>query len=365
MSLDDRTSRDRYHRGFVLLLVIGAVTLFAFMIRKFLVALLLAAIFSALLYPLYRRARGWPLFRRSPGLAAAALVVLALVAVVLPFAGVLTMVAVQALEVGANLAPWIRQNLPGQLSLAGSLPDWLPFRDTLEPYKDVILDKLGQAAGAAGSFIVSSGSALTLGTFSFLVNLFVMLYAMFFFLRWGPEWIDGLARYLPLTDSDRIKVLSRGLAVTRATLKSVLVIGVLQGALIGAAFWVAGIGGVLFWGTIVAVLSAIPALGPPVVWVPAAIYLLLTDRTGAGIGLAIWGTAVVGMVDNILRPRLVGGEAKMPDLLIFLSMLGGIAMFGAIGLVIGPVIAAVMMTMLDIYRHVFVQELPQQDDREP
>lgn len=272
------------------------------------------------------------------------------------------MVTVQAVEVSQNLAPWVKENLLGHLSLSAKLPDWIPFRAELEPYKDVILGKVGEMAGTAGTFLVSSGSALTLGTFAFLVNLFVMLYAMFFFLRFGPGWIDGLARYLPLSHADRTRVLRRGLAVTRATLKSVLVIGVVQGVLVGAAFWVAGIGGVLFWGTIVTVLSAIPALGPPVVWVPAAVYLLLTGQTGAGIGLVIWGTAVVGMVDNLLRPRLVGGAAKMPDLLIFLSMLGGISMFSAIGIIIGPVIAAVMLTMLDIYQHVFTGTPP--PDRE-
>lgn len=357
MSQDSRTSRESYHRAFVLLLVVGVLVLFAFMIRQFLIALLLASIFSALTYPLYRRIMALPVLRGRRSLGAAAVVLLTLIAIVVPFVGFLAMVMGQALDITENLVPWIKEHVVG-LSLSGKLPEWVPFHNELDPYKDAVASKIGELTSAAGRFLINSGSALTQGTISFFINLFVMLYAMFFFLLYSPQWIDELARYLPLTDSDRIKVLSRGLSVTRATLKSILVIGVLQGFLVGAAFWVVGIGGALFWGTIVAVLSAIPALGPPVVWVPAVLYLLLTSQTTAGVGLMIWGALVVGTIDNILRPRLVGGEAKMPDLLIFVSMLGGIAMFGALGIVIGPIIAAVMVTMLDIYQHVFVKELP-------
>ena len=120
---------------------------------------------------------------------------------------------------------------------------------------------------------------------------------------------------------------------------------------------VAGVTGWAFWGTIMVVLSIIPGVGTALVWVPAVIYLLISGKTVAGVGLAIWSAAVVGTVDNVLRPRLVGREAKMPDLLILVSTLGGLSLFGALGLVVGPVIAALFLTALTIYGQMFKDEL--------
>lgn len=357
MNHDTLYSPERYRKAFILFLVVGVTVLFVFMIRNFLIAVFMAGIFSGLLYPVYHRLLRLPGLHNHPGLTSAGVLFLAFIAIGIPLAGLLSMVTAEALNISDNIVPWAKE-LISKMDLSKQLPDWLPFADQLDPYKESILAKLGQAASMAGKFLVRSGSALTQGTVTFLLNLFIMLYAMFFFLLWGPKWIKHLAGFLPLSDEDRKKVLDRGLAVTRASLKGILVIGVLQGLLVGLAFWALGLTGAAFWGTIVVVLSAVPAVGPLVVWLPAALYLFLIDRSGAAFGLIVWGTAVVGMVDNVLRPRIVGVEAKMSDLLILLSTLGGISMFGAIGIIIGPVIAAAMVTILDIYQHVFVKELP-------
>lgn len=350
-------TRASYRKAFILVLALAISGLFLFMIADFLVAVLLAAIFAGLLYPVYRWMLRAPWLGRRPGLTAAGVVLLAAVALGLPFAGFVGLVSVQAASVAESVAPWVRENLMEAETVDG-LPSWLPLRRYIAPYSETILARLGEAAGEIGGFFVRSGTALTRGTLRFLLNLFVMLYAMYFFLCRGPQWIAGLAGYLPLTDHDRAQVLQRGLSVTRATLKGVLIIGVLQGALIGAAFWVVGIGGAIFWAAIVVVLSALPAVGPPVVWIPAAIYLLLNGQTVEAVGLTLWGSLVVGLLDNVLRPRIVGAETRLPDLLIFLSMLGGIGLFGVLGLIVGPIIAAVMATTLDIYRYAFIKELP-------
>lgn len=357
MNHDTLNSPERYRKAFILFLVIGVTALFIFMIRGFLIAVLMAAIFSGLLYPVYHRLLQIPGLNNRPGLTSAGVLFLAFIAIGIPLAGLLSMVTAEAVNISDNIVPWAKE-LITKMNLSEQLPKWLPFADQLDPYKENILAKLGQATSAAGRFLVRSGSALTQGTVTFLLNLFIMLYAMFFFLLWGPKWIKHLAGYLPLTGEDRKKVMHRGLAVTRASLKGILVIGVLQGVLVGLAFWVLGLTGAAFWGTIVVVLSAVPAVGPMVVWLPAAVYLFLIDRSGAALGLIIWGSVVVGMIDNVLRPRIVGVEAKMSDLLILLSTLGGISMFGAIGIILGPIIAAAMVTILDIYQHVFVKELP-------
>lgn len=357
MNNNSLNSHERYRKTFILLLVIGISALFIAMIRDFLIAVLLAGIFSGLLYPVYHQLLQLPGLKNHPGITSASVLLLAFIAIGIPLAGLLGMVTAEAVNISENVVPWAKEFV-SNLDLSAQLPDWVPFADQLDPYKESLLARLGEVTSEAGKFLVRSGSALTQGTVTFLLNLFVMLYAMFFFLLRGPEWIKQLAGYLPLTPEDRQSVLNRGLSVTRASLKGILVIGVLQGLLVGLAFWVVGLTGAAFWGTIVVVLSAVPGLGAPVIWLPAALYLFLIDRTGAGIGLIVWGVVVVGTIDNILRPRIVGVEARMPDLLILLSTLGGIIMFGAIGIILGPVIAAGVVTTLDIYQHAFNKELP-------
>lgn len=357
-------NRASYRKAFILVLAAVVSLLFLYMVSGFLLALLVAALFAGILYPVYRWAMAHSGFLEArPGLTAAAMVLLATVAIGLPFAGFVGLVSTQAVTVAAtvanNVTPWVRDHLFSAEGME-TLSTWVPFYEYIEPFRDTILSRLGQVAGEVGTFFVRSGTALTRSTFSFLLNLFVMLYAMYFFLCRGRDWITWLSGYLPLTDHDRRQVLERGLAVTRATLKGIFIIGVMQGVLIGLAFWVLGIPGAVFWGTIVVVLSAVPALGPPIVWIPAAVYLLLSDQAGAAIGLTVWGTLVVGVLDNVLRPRIIGAETRLPDLIIFLSMLGGIGMFGILGLIIGPIIAAVMATTLDIYRYAFLSELPRE-----
>lgn len=158
-----------------------------------------------------------------------------------------------------------------------------------------------------------------------------------------------------------------GLSVSRATIKGTLVIGVIQGALGGLGFAVAGLDNFVFWAAVMAVLSVLPGIGAMLVWVPVVAYLMMTGQMVAGVGLLLWCALVVGSVDNFLRPVLVGRDTEMPDLLILLSTLGGISFFGASGLVLGPMLAALMITVLAIYNRVFANwlDLDQPQDEAP
>ncbi|MGD2154684.1 MAG: AI-2E family transporter, partial [Gemmatimonadales bacterium] len=164
---------------------------------------------------------------------------------------------------------------------------------------------------------------------------------------------------MPLAPEDENRMVERFTSVARATIKGTLVIGIVQGGLAGLAFAVAGIEGAVFWGTIMVVLSIIPGIGTALVWVPAVIYLFAVGRVGTAIVLFIWCAAVVGTVDNVLRPWLVGKDTKMPDLLILLSTLGGLLLFGAVGIVVGPIVAALFVTVWDIYGLAFKEYLPE------
>jgi predicted PurR-regulated permease PerM len=147
--------------------------------------------------------------------------------------------------------------------------------------------------------------------------------------------------------------------VTRATIKGTIVVGAVQGALGGLAFSVIGIEGAALWGTLMAVFSVLPGIGTALVWLPAVVYLSLVGRLTAAAVLLAWCVGVVGTIDNLLRPWLVGKDTKMPDLLILLSTLGGIVLFGFAGLVIGPIVAALFVTIWELYGMAFKGRLPE------
>jgi predicted PurR-regulated permease PerM len=182
---------------------------------------------------------------------------------------------------------------------------------------------------------------------------------MFFFLVDGDKLLEKILYYIPLEDDDERRMLARFTSVSRATLKGTAVIGLVQGALAGIAFAVAGIPSAVFWAALMAVLSIIPGIGTALVWGPAAVILATQGHWGAASGLAFFCGVIVGGVDNFLRPRLVGKDTEMHDLLILFSTLGGIALFGFIGFIIGPIVAALFVTVWEIYGVVFKDVLPE------
>jgi predicted PurR-regulated permease PerM len=343
-----------FRKATVVLLTVAISAVFIGMIRGFLMALLLAAIFSGLSQPLYRLLLKWCRGRKM--LSAIATLIVLILVVVLPLLGLLGIVAAQAVELSGQvvelskqLVAWVEDAAEDPEKIRDWLPSWIPIPDDLRISGEVIANKLGALAKAVGGFIVNSLSAATKGTATFFLNLFVMLYAMFFFLKDGAVIREKVLQYLPLPEETKERLIEKGLSVTRATVKGTLVIGFVQGLLGGLAFAVLGIQGAAFWGTMMAVLSVIPGVGAALVWMPAAIILLATGEIWYGLLLLAWGGIVISSVDNILRPRLVGGDTKMPDLLILVSTLGGLAAFGAVGLVVGPIIAALFVTMWDVF----------------
>ncbi len=347
---------ERFQATFLLLLVVAISLLFFSMVRSFLMALFLAAIFSGLLYGLYKRLLGW--LRGREALACIATILIFVFALLLPLSGFLGIVTAQALEVTQAVGPWLQQQSarPDELD---RLMDRLPFADALTPYGDQIKEKVGQLTEHVGAFVVAKLASATRGTVVFFFMLFVMLYSMFFFLKDGPRLLRRILYYMPLSAESEDRLVQKFVSVTRATIKGTLVIGVVQGALAGGAFAIAGIPAAAFWATVMAVLSILPGVGIALIWVPATVYLLVIGHTGAAIGLALWCALVAGTVDNLLRPRLVGRDTQMPDLLILLGTLGGLTLFGAVGIVVGPIVAALFVTIWEIYGEAFKDILPE------
>lgn len=336
----------KFKLAFVIVLVIAVSAFFVAMIRPFLMTILLAAIFSGLAQPLYKRLLHMFRGRKTP--ASLLTLLLLLIAVAGPLLAFLGVLATQAFQIAQAAGPWIERQIQEPDNLT-RLQDRFPIVGRLEPYRAEIISKLGQAVGAIGNFLVTGLSATTRGTLQFLFHFFLLLFTMFFFLKDGAAILAKVLSYVPLADGDKQRIVGKFESVTRAALKGTIVIGVVQGGLAGVAFAVAGIQGAVFWGTVMTVLSIIPGLGTALVWIPAVVYLLALDRVAVGIALAVFCAVVVGSADNFLRPRLVGRDVKMHELLILFGTLGGILLFGIVGFIIGPVVASLFVTIWDIY----------------
>ncbi|MGW8267678.1 MAG: AI-2E family transporter [Longimicrobiales bacterium] len=347
--------KDRFQRGFLLLLLLAVSVVFLRMISLFLIPLLLAALFAGMSYPLYLKLLG--ILRGRKGLAAVFTLAVLVALVVVPLTGFLGIVVEQAGDMTASVAPWVQEELSQEDLLSGLMervPD--PARRFL-PEADRVMAKVGELAGRVGAFLVNSMAALTRGTASFFLGLFILLYAMYFFLVSGREALARLLYLMPLNSAQENRLLDRFTSVTRATVRGTLLIGLIQGALGGLGFLVLGIPGWAFWGTIMAVLSIIPAVGAALIWVPAVLYLVVVGQVMKAVILLVWCAVVVSSSDNVLRPRLVGRDAKMPDLMILVGTLGGITMFGATGVILGPLVAALFLTVWDLYGEAFGEGL--------
>jgi predicted PurR-regulated permease PerM len=344
--------------AFVLLLVAAVSVLFLAVVWPLLRPLLLAALLAGLFRPLYRWITRLIGGRASLG-AAITLLVLFILAIG-PISGFLGIVVQQALRISDQAIPWLQQHFGAASTF--NLHDWLvqrfPALAEYVPSQERLLENVGAAAKSAGGFLVTIMSRMTATTAAFVLNLFVTLYAMFFFFRDGEKILERIFYYLPLSDEDEALMLARFTSITRATIKGTVIIGIIQGALAGIAFWIAGIDGAAFWGTIMAILSILPGIGAALVWVPAVVILFVNGQYLTALLLFAWCAALVGTIDNILRPALVGRDAKMSDLLIMIGTIGGLFLFGPIGFIVGPIICGLFLTVWDIYGATFKNVLP-------
>jgi predicted PurR-regulated permease PerM len=329
----------------IVLATVMITAVFVGMIGQFLIALFLAGLFSAMAAPLYRKLLS--LTNDRVGITTVLTLIILFTCVLAPSLGIVYVAAIQAGELTSTIVAAV-DNLQTQEG-GVVLPDWVPYRDEVEAVSKGAMAKVGELLGGIAGYVVSAASAATRGTASFFLSLFIMTYAMVFFLREETNVFAQLLRYSGLSPDAQEKLSTTTISVSRATLRGTGLIGLIQGTLGGLGFWVAGIDGAAFWGIMIAIASIIPGIGPTLVWVPGVIYLAVNGSIPAAIGLALWSGLVVSTIDNVLRPRLVGRDAEMPDILVLISTLGGLAMFGAVGLIIGPVIAGLFIAIWQLF----------------
>jgi predicted PurR-regulated permease PerM len=223
-----------------------------------------------------------------------------------------------------------------------ALPAWMrPWVERLDIGDlGVVQRKFVEFVGRSSQAITAHVFTIGQNTVEFILDFFVMLYVLFFLLRDGRQLAAEGVRVLPLRAEYTRRLFHKFATV---------VLAIVQGTLGGIALWVIGIAAPLLWGALMAVLSLVPAIGAALVWVPIVLYLLATGALWSAVGLTAWCVLVIGVVDNVLRPVLVGKETRLPDYLVLVSTLGGLTAFGINGFVIGPVIAALFLSTWDIF----------------
>jgi len=348
-------SQEKFNKTFIVLLLLFITSVFLAMIWPFLMTILMAAIFAALTRPLYRRLKDW--FGGRSSLAATVSLFLLFFGILLPLVGLLGAVTAEGIKVSQTAKPWIQKQISEPAEFSDLLKK-IPFYEHILPYKETIFLKAGELVGRLSTYLINSLSSVTVMTAQFIFMLFIFLYTMFFFLVDGRRILSGILHYLPLKQEDQERMLDKFTSVTRATLKGIAVIGMVQGSLVGAAFAAVEFPSAIFWGTVAAVMSMVPGIGTAIVWLPGVIILFMGGHYGAAIGLLAFCILVVGGIDNFLRPRLVGKDTRMHELLILFGTLGGLIMFGVAGIIIGPIIAALVVTVWEIYGVAFQEVLP-------
>ncbi|WP_240622183.1 AI-2E family transporter [Achromobacter mucicolens] len=337
-----------HYRTFVLLLVVVTIA-FGWLLWPFYGAVFWGTILAILFAPLQRRLVARIGGRRN--LAALITLLLVLLLVILP----LVVISGSLVSEGANLYQSIKS---GQINFGAYFQQAM---DALPPSVHALLarfdladiaslqDKLTAGAMQASQFLATQALNIGQDTFQFVVSFGIMLYLLFFLLRDGPQLSARLRRAVPLSDMHKQHLFRKFTTVVRATVKGNVAVAAAQGALGGIIFSILSIQGALLWGVIMAFLSLLPAIGAGLIWAPVAVYFLLTGAVVKGVVLIAFGVLVIGMVDNVLRPILVGKDTKMPDYVILISTLGGMALFGLNGFVIGPLIAALFMASWDLF----------------
>ena len=347
----------------VLLIVVAAISaLFFGIIGRFIEAIFLASLFAAVFHPLYRKFLSWLPGQR--GLASMATLLLVLCFIFVPVALIALVVAGQAADFAATAIP----NLQKIINEPETVQSWLqalPFYERLLPYRELITERLGNVLISFSTTGVDILQSATMSTVSALVTGLLVLYTFFFFLMDGDRLLQLILFYLPLDDKNEGLLLHRFRSVTVATLKGTAVIGFLQGGLAGIALWMCNIPNAVFWSVTMMLLSVVPGIGAALVWFPAVLYLAFNGQLLYAGSLFAFCGLLVGTIDNVLRPKLVGNDTQLHELMIFFSTIGGLLTFGFSGFIIGPIIAALFVTVWEIYGVEFKNWLPESGFGQP
>jgi predicted PurR-regulated permease PerM len=310
------------------------------MLLPFIDVLLWGAVLAMVAWPVQAR------FRRR-GYSAHVSAMLTTSLVVLTVLIPLTLVTTAVVKQGTIAIDAVHQGLPRLLDPNSSIFKWVDQHVDLEQLRDPKL--LNAKLTAAWRPIADRTLGIVGGALGAIVQVFFVLFTLYYLLRDSERIIPAIRKSLPLSEANADVIFVRTGEVIAASVNGVLVISAIQGFLGMIAFYALGLPSALLWGVMMFLLSTIPMAGAFIVWVPAAIYLAVTGHLIKAVILTVWGAGVIGMIDNVLRPKLVGKRAKLHELIIFFSVMGGLQVFGVLGLFVGPVVAAIALALVEVW----------------
>ncbi|MDB5107025.1 MAG: hypothetical protein JWP91_4714 [Fibrobacteres bacterium] len=346
-----RDGSTTFQKASFLLYLLAVTAAFLYLLRSFLMPILLASVFTGLTYPVYN----WILSKvRKPIFASLLTIICLLVVLVVPLIAVGAVAYQEAVGffTGLDLNTW-RAHLE---SIAQGLRERFPTllqRVNTQNLTGMAISGLQNAF----QLILKNSADISLSLANNLLSFFLMLFIMFYFYMDGPRILERVIKWSPLKDEYERILIAKFVSVSKGTLKGILFIGIIQGVLGALLFWAVGMSQPVFLGVLMVFASIVPALGTAAIWGPAAIVLLFEGRWGAALAVVLCGAFVIGSVDNFVRPVLVGKDIKMHDLLVLLSTLGGLGLFGLVGFIIGPIIASMFLSIWNIFEEVFADEL--------
>ncbi len=356
-SHDENVSANRESRALLLLLVVVSLAL-GWILLPFYGTIMWGAIIALLFSPVYRRLLPRLNQRRTP--AALLTLVIVLLIVILPFALVTASLAREVTLIYERMQSGEVDPALYFRGVFAALPDWISSlldRFGLVNF-DILQRRLTAALAQASQFLATQALSIGQNTFEFVVSLFITLYLAFYLIRDGAVVVSAVRSAIPFSATHKQELLDKFTTVIRATVRGNLLVAAIQGALGGLAFWFLGVTGALLWAVLMAFLSLLPAVGAGLVWLPVAIYLLMTGAIWQSVALTVYGVLVIGLVDNLLRPLLVGKDTRMPDYVVMISTLGGMSVLGINGFVLGPTIAAMFIAVWQIYVTTRPKETP-------
>lgn len=338
---EDRLLTPRRSRALVLLLAIAAGAAICYLLAApFISPLTWALVLAIAFQPAHRTIAATS---RHPSLGAGISVALAVLVVAIPLLFVAERLVNEAAK-GAQATQEMLRSGAWRDALAG-YPSLARAAEWVEGQLD-----LPAMVGNAAAWLTNASASFVRISTAPLINLVLTFYFLFYFLRDGREALAALKDFSPLTSSEMDRLYRRVTNTVYAIVLGALAVAAVQGALGGLMFWLLGLPAPLLWGLVMALLSIVPVLGSFLVWIPAALYLAIGGDWGKALILVAWGALVIGTVDNLLRPVLVGNRLQMHTLTAFITMLGGLFLFGPAGLVLGPVVFTVTLLLLQIWR---------------
>lgn len=346
-SSKERVNEGRIHRNLFFIIVAVVTAVFFGMIGPFILTVIWAVVLSIIFYKLYRLLlKGLGVKRK--GLAAALTCVLVFLFVIVPF----VLLSIALVSQATDLYTSVQSGEVDPNVVIHYVEDRLPaVTNLLENYGvDVtnVKEKLNEYVVSTGQVVAGQALSVTSNLINVFVQFTLMLYLLYFFLKDGRTIVRRAIDTIPLGNVRERTLVDRFAQVSRATLKGTVIVAVTQGAIGGVLFWIVGIQAPILWAAAMTLLALLPIGGSAIIWVPAAIILFVQGEILNGTIIVVVGALIIGLVDNLLRPLLVGRDTEMPDYLVLISTLGGITYFGLSGFVIGPTIAALFITVWEM-----------------